>query len=177
MLLPIAKTTKLNHITLQCFTTEATVLCKSNANTCRRNSTKFLAFRRILDRNETSTTFLRIFEACIVLNGSNFRRHIPWWRKCDSKFRAKIRCNCSFFQKKFGWICGSVLLYVKLPWNFPLRFESSAWPMLFATMATLSVSIVSMRLGSFTYSTFGSHRGQSFKLNNHRVMSGQFIES
>ena len=66
--------------------------------------------------------------------------------------------------KGFGWICGSVLLYVKLPWNFPLRFESSAWPMLFATMATLSVSIVSMRLGSFTYSTFGSHRGQSFKL-------------
>ena len=56
---------------------ECTVLCKSNANTCRRNSTKFLAFRRILDRNETSTTFLRIFEACIVLNGSNFRRHIP----------------------------------------------------------------------------------------------------
>ena len=36
--------------------------------------------------------------------------------------------------------------------------------MLFATMATLSVSIVLMRLGSFTYSTFGSHRGQSFKL-------------
>ena len=36
--------------------------------------------------------------------------------------------------------------------------------MLFATMATLSVSIVSMRLGSFTYSTFGSHRGQSFEL-------------
>ena len=26
--------------------------------------------------------------------------------------------------KRFGWICGSVLLYVKLPWNFPLRFES-----------------------------------------------------
>ena len=66
--------------------------------------------------------------------------------------------------KRFGWICGLVLLYVKLPWNFPLRFESSAWPMLFATMATLSVSIVSMRLGSFTYSTFGSHHGQSFKL-------------
>ena len=56
--------------------------------------------------------------------------------------------------KRFGWICGWVLLYVKLPWNFPQRFESSAWPMLFATMATLSVSIVSMRLGSFTYSTF-----------------------
>ena len=31
-------------------------------------------------------------------------------------------------------------------------------------MATLSVSIVSMRLGSFTYSTFGSHRCLSFKL-------------
>ena len=27
-------------------------------------------------------------------------------------------------KKRFGWICGSVLLYVKLPWNFPLRFES-----------------------------------------------------
>ena len=89
---------------------EHTVLCKSNANTCRRNSTKFLDFRRILDRNETSTTFLRIFEACIVLNGSNFRQHIPWWHSCDSKFQAKIRsmrrifgaiihCNCSFFQK------------------------------------------------------------------------------
>ena len=37
-------------------------------------------------------------------------------------------------------------------------------PMLFATMATLSVSIVLMHLGSFMYSTFGSHRGQSFKL-------------
>ena len=56
-----------------------TVLCKSDANTCRRNSKKFLVFGRILDRNETSTTFPRIFEACIVLNGSNFRRHIPWW--------------------------------------------------------------------------------------------------
>ena len=56
--------------------------------------------------------------------------------------------------KRFGRICGSVLLYVKLPGNFPLQFESSVWPMLFATMATLSVSIVSMRLGSFTYSTF-----------------------
>ena len=66
--------------------------------------------------------------------------------------------------KRFGWIFGLVLLYVKLTWNSPLRFESSARSMLFATMATLSVSIVSMRLGSFTYSTFGSHRGQSFKL-------------
>ena len=36
--------------------------------------------------------------------------------------------------------------------------------MLFATTATLSVSIVLMRLGSFTYSTYGSHHGKSFKL-------------
>ena len=36
--------------------------------------------------------------------------------------------------------------------------------MLFATMATLSVSIVLMRLGSFMYSTFGSHYGKSLKL-------------
>ena len=74
-------------------------------------------------------------------------------------YAANIRGNnllqLFILSKRFGWICGSVLLYVKLPWNFPLRFESSAWPMLFATMATLSVSIVSMRLGSFTYSTFG----------------------
>ena len=86
----------------------------------------------------------------------------------NSFYAANIRGDNSLqlfiLSKRFGWICGSVLLYVKLPWNFPLRFESSAWPMLFATMATLSVSIVSMRLGSFTYSTFGSHRGQSFKL-------------
>ena len=80
----------------------------------------------------------------------------------NSFYAANIRGDNSlqFFilSKRFGWICGLVLLYVKLPWNFPLRFESSARPMLFATMATLSVSIVSMRLGSFTYSTFGSHR-------------------
>ena len=86
----------------------------------------------------------------------------------NSFYAANIRGDNSLqlfiLSKRFGWICGSVLLYVKLPWNFPLRFESSARPMLFATMATLSVSIVSMRLGSFTYSTFGSHRGQSFKL-------------
>ena len=86
----------------------------------------------------------------------------------NSFYAANIRGDNSLqlfiLSKRFGWICGWVLLYVKLPWNFPQRFESSAWPMLFATIATLSVSIVSMRLGSFTYSTFGSHRGQSFKL-------------
>ena len=93
------------------------------------------------------------------------------WLKIKSGtsfYAANIQGNNSLqlfiLSKRFGWICGSVLLYVKLPWNFPLRLESSAWPMLFATMATLSVSIVSMHLGSFTYSTFGSHRGQSFKL-------------
>ena len=86
----------------------------------------------------------------------------------NSFYAANIRGDNSLqlfiLSKRFGWICGSVLLYVKLPWNFPQRFESSAWPMLFATMATLSVSIVLMRLGSFTYSTFGCHRGKSFKL-------------
>ena len=48
--------------------------------------------------------------------------------------------------------------------KFPATIWVSAQPMLFATMATLSVSIVLMRLGSFTYSTFGSHHGKSFKL-------------
>ena len=75
----------------------------------------------------------------------------------NSFYAANIRGDNSLqlfiLSKRFGWICGSVLLYVKLPWNFSQRFESSAWPMLFATMATLSVSIVLVRLGSFTYST------------------------
>ena len=39
-------------------------------------------------------------------------------------FRMKICCYCSFLSKRFGWICGLVLLYVKLPWNFPLWFKS-----------------------------------------------------
>ena len=86
----------------------------------------------------------------------------------NSFYAANIRGDNSLqlfiLSKRFGWICGSVLLYVKLPWNFPQRFESSVWPMLFTTMATFSVSIVSMHLGSFTYSTFGSHCGQSVKL-------------
>ena len=42
-------------------------------------------------------------------------------------------------------------------------------PMLFATMAAPSVSIVSMCLGSFMYSTFGSHHGQSFKLLHKKI--------
>ena len=75
----------------------------------------------------------------------------------NSFYAANIRGENSLLlfilSKRFGWICGLVLLYVKLPWNFPLRFESFARPMLFATMATLSVSIVSMHLGSFTYIT------------------------
>ena len=42
-------------------------------------------------------------------------------------------------------------------------------PMLFATMAAPGVSIVSMCLGSFMYSTFGSHGGQSFKLLHKKI--------
>ena len=30
-----------------------------------------------------------------------------------------------FFSKRFGWICGLVLLYVKLQWNFLPWFESA----------------------------------------------------
>ena len=68
----------------------------------------------------------------------------------NSFYAANIRGDNSlqFFilSKRFGWICGLVLLYVKLPWNFPLRFKSSARPMLFATMATLRVSTHSLLL-------------------------------
>ena len=50
------------------------------------------------------------------------------------------------------------------PMKFPATIPVSARPVLFATMATLSILIVSMRLGSFMYSTFDSHHGKSFKL-------------
>ena len=57
---------------------------------------------------------------------------------------------------------GTVLC--KTPMEFPAMIWVCTWPKLFATMATLSVSIVLMRLRSFTYSTFDSHLGKSFKL-------------
>ena len=44
-----------------------TVMCKSNANTCRRNLAKFLAFRRILDRNETDFFTLKQNHTVILL--------------------------------------------------------------------------------------------------------------
>ena len=52
----------------------------------------------------------------------------------------------------------------KTPMEFPTTIPVSIRPMLFATMATLGISIVSMCLGSLTSSTFGSHYGKSFKL-------------
>ena len=52
----------------------------------------------------------------------------------------------------------------KTPIEFPATISVSARPMSFTTMATLRVLIVSMDLGSFTYSTFRSHRSKSFKL-------------
>ena len=45
--------------------------------------------------------------------------------------------------------------------EFPATIPVSTQPMLFATMATLSVLIVSMRLGSFMYYTFDSHHTKS----------------
>ena len=52
----------------------------------------------------------------------------------------------------------------KTPMEFPAMIWVCTRPKLFATMATLSVSIVLIRLRSFTYSTFDSHLGKSFKL-------------
>ena len=67
--------------------------------------------------------------------------------------------------KRFGRICGSVLLYVKLPGNFPLWFESSVWPMLFATMAHNTQCIKCVDAFGIIYVLyFFSYRGQSFKL-------------
>ena len=136
---------------------------------------KFLAFRQILDWNENFDDISANFRGMYCFEWLELSATYSLMALMQleilsetSLYAANIRGDNSLqlfiLSKRFGWICGSVLLYVKLPWNFPLRFESSARPMLFATMATLSVSIVSMRLGSFTYSTFGSHRGQSFKL-------------
>lgn len=141
---------------------------------CRRNSAKFLAFRRILDRNETSTTFPRIFEACIVLNGSNFRL------SNGDKFLDGVNATRNF-ERKFV-LCGEfsgrkfVVLFILLkkiwlnlwlvtilcntPIKFPATIPVSARPILF----TLGILIVSMRLGSFMYSTFDSNHGKSFKL-------------
>ena len=50
----------------------------------------------------------------------------------------------------------------KTPIEFPATISVSARPI--TSMATLRVLIVSMHLGSFTYSTFRSHRSKSFKL-------------
>ena len=138
---------------------------------------KFLAFRQILDWNENFDDISANFRGMYCFEWLELSATYSLMALMQleilsetSLYAANIRGDNSLqlfiLSKRFGWICGSVLLYIKLPWNFLLRFESSAWPtcMLFATMATLSVSIVSMRLGSFMYSTFGSHRGQSFKL-------------
>ena len=111
-----------------------TVLCKGNANTCRRNSKKFLVSEFLTETKRrrhfrefsrhvlfwTARTFGDIF-----LDGFNATQ--GFWVKIRSMWRifeAKIRCYCSFFSKRFGWICGLVLLYLKFPWNFPLWFES-----------------------------------------------------
>ena len=45
--------------------------------------------------------------------------------------------------------------------EFPATIPVSTQPMLFAAIATLSVLIVSMRLGSFMYFTFDSHHSKS----------------
>ena len=57
----------------------------------------------------------------------------------------------------------------KTPTEFHATIWVFVWSMLFATMATLSVSIVSMHLESFTYFTFGSHCGKSFKLSYKKI--------
>ena len=111
-----------------------TVLCKSNANTCRRNSKKFQFFDEFLTKTKLSRHFCE------------FSRDVLFWTArtlatCSlmALMRLEISSENSFYvanisgenslvlfilSKGFGWICGSVLLYVKLRWNFPLRFES-----------------------------------------------------
>ena len=150
------------------------VLCKSNANTCQQNLTKFLVFRWILDRNETLTTFLQIFEACMVLIAQSF----------DDIFLDGIHATWNFKQKfvpcskYWAWKCVTIVYSFKKIWSnlwfgtalckTPMEFLTAIWvsaqPMLFTTVATLSVSVVSVCLGSFLYFTFGTHHGQSFKL-------------
>ena len=121
--------------------------------------------------HDTVTHFSANFWICIVLNGSNFQRHIPWWNIGNSKFQLNIHSVVNF------WGENSFLLFIllkkiwlnlwfitalcKTPMEFPATIPVSTQPMLFATMATLSVLIVSMRLGSFMYSTFDSHHSKS----------------
>ena len=44
------------------------------------------------------------------------------WLEISSKNSLQL----FILSKRFGWMCGLVLLYEKLPWNFPLWFETSA---------------------------------------------------
>ena len=88
------------------------------------------------------------------------------WCKCETSelsvtysLMALMRLEISFYAANIRGE-NSLLLFIAIVHTIWV----SARPMLFATMATLSISIVSMCLGSFTYSTFGSYRGQSFKL-------------
>ena len=87
-----------------------TVLCKSNANEFRRNSSLFVAFRRNFTWNNISTKFPRIFVTPIVLTRAIFRMIIrfAWWfipnfhaivrssRKVAAIFRTIIRSSRKF---------------------------------------------------------------------------------
>ena len=82
-------------------------------------------------------------------------------------FGAKIRCIVLFILLKKIWLnLWLVTTLCNTPIKFPATIPASARPVLFATVATLSILIVSMRLGSFMYSTFDYHHGKSFKGRN-----------
>ena len=113
-----------------------------------------------------------------------FSRHVLFWtaRTFGDKFLDGVNATRNF-ERKFV-LCGEfsgrkfVVLFILLkkiwlnlwlvttlcntPIKFPATIPVSARPILFATMATQVV--VSMRLGSFMYSTFDSNHGKSFKL-------------
>ena len=145
-----------------------TVLCKSNANTCRRNSKKFQFFDEFLTKTKLSRHFCEFSRDVLFWTartfGDMFLNGINATRNFERKF---VLCG-EYFGRKFVGIVHSFkkvwlnlwfgTALCKTPMEFPPTIWVSTRLMLFATMVTLSVSIVSMRLGSFTYSTLGSHR-------------------
>ena len=130
----------------------------------------------LLDEFLTETKLRRHFR--------EFSRHVLFWTAWTfgDKFLDGVNATWNF-ERKFA-LCGEfsgrkfVVLFILLkkiwlnlwlvttlcntPIKFPATIPVSARPILFATMATQVV--VSMRLGSFMYSTFDSNHGKSFKL-------------
>ena len=71
----------------------------------------------------TARTFSDIF-----LDGVNATRNFERNLFYAANIRGNNLLQLFILSKRFGWICGSVLLYVKLPWNFPPLHKQGLHP-------------------------------------------------